>query len=99
MSYRQTIQRKDAKAQSRKEAQSRVDYALSLAPGFSPVSMGRTSHSCFNGLADLGHARFMEKTVETLFVFHSHSDTRLKPRVKENCLFCVSAPLRLCVKN
>jgi len=96
MNLRETIQRKGAKAQRRKDVLCR----LSLAPGFSPVSVSvvGTSQSRFNGLAELRMPRPMAKTVETVFV-RERSYTRLKPGANEIVPVCVFAPLRLCVKN
>ena len=95
MNASQRIQRKGAKAQRRKEA---VYCCLSLAPGFSPVLVRETSQSRFNGLADLRRVRRMAKTVETVFILQ-RPYTRLKPGANEIFPFCVSAPLRLCVKK
>ncbi len=94
MNFRQTIQRKGAKAQRRKEVHCRV----SSAPGFSPVFTEKMSQSRFNGLAALQGVRQRAKTVETVFI-HQHFDTRLKPGANEIFPLCVSAPLRLCVKK
>ena len=69
------------------------EYSISLTPGFSQV----WSDSKATKTVLTVYLRAW-KTVETVSYFLCHVFTSLKRGVNEN-LVCVSAPLRLCVKN